>query len=643
MKELSVQEKRKLLFRPCKTKEHFRAWCRTFLDLDFPDCTVLEESTSNPLEAAWFFYDRMVRNDLEGFGRAMTYSCRGGFKTLSAAALETMVLLHTNRNIGHMAAIDRQSQKSAEYVKGFFEKPLLREFKAGNNARGVRIVNYTHENTGEVLTENEFMSLLPAQREPYRRKDNYLKIVICTLAGSQSDHVEFFVVDELDVVPKQNVRAYHLAQNIPDPRDGMLPLTLLTSTRKSRAGLVQQEIDRAGDTGLKAFHWNLIDITQACEVSRHRPDLPRATYYVNDDLVKHVTAEEFEVMNPGQQKKWYPVEGFAGCRGCRIFSACKGRLATHQKSTSPMLKQISFAVNQFNGSKTPELITTEYLCRKPDATGLVYPRLNKELHCISAAEMAEKITGEPHPESFTKADLIRLLASRGAEFTAGMDFGFTNRFATSVIAIYGPNVFVIDCYSEQGLELDEQIANSEYLKTVYGNPPVYPDVAYPGSIKTFRRRGFKMKDWDKNAGSVKSGIEIVRTLLWSAKGAVRMFFLKDDPGVERLVSTLSNYKYQFDAQGNPTEEPDKTESDEPDSIRYAVMNAMGSRGAIISGGTTAEVSRPGQPSFPTGNKPGATQQWMSKAISDALGTDSTSAEPKQPQLTVKKPGFFWSG
>lgn len=641
---LPVTHRRKLLFTPCSTKAHFQLWVRTFLDIELPECVVVEESNSNPLDAAWEYYDRLLRNDLVGCSRVMTYANRGGFKTLSAAILETMALLHTERNIGHMAAIEAQSKKSASYIKDFFRREVLRDFVVGDNSREIRLVRFTNSKTGEVVNETEYLALPVARQGEYVRRDNYLKIVVCTMAGANSDHVEFFVVDEVDVVPKQNVSAYFQAQNIPDPRDGLLPLTLLTSTRKSRIGLVQKEIDEGEKTGLKVKHWNLVDVTEACKPARHHPELPRSTYYVNDDQVKHVTQEEFDAMNPGQQKKWYPVDGFSGCRGCRLFAACKGRLATHQKSTSAMLKPIEFAIEKFASAPTPDFISTEYLCRKPDASGLVYPRINREIHWKLPSEMAEMVMGEFSTIPYNKSSLIALLKSKGAQFYAGMDFGFTHNFAVVVVAVYAQNVFILDCYSQAGLELDEQVANCEYLKTIYGNPLVYPDPAYPGHMKTFHKRGFRIKDWDKKPHSVKAGIEIVRALLWSAKGVARMFFLKDDPGVELLLKHMEAYKFKVDATGTPTEEPDEDNDDEPDSLRYVIMNALGSKGAIRDNSGTAvksEATALAQPSYQPGGA-GKPQEWMQDLIRQHTG-QAEPAAADQPTSSVKRGRFIWDG
>lgn len=645
---LSDAEKlrRKLLFIPCETKEHMAAWIKEYLGIQLPDCTVSEESNSNPLQNIWEAYDRLRRNDIVGFSRVMAYASRGGFKTLGASILEVMVVLHLGRNVAHMAASLEQSSASQEYVKAFFNIPIVQEFVTGQAEKQIRVVRYRHTSTNYCLTRKEYGRLSIVDRKNYKMHENYIKIVACTMRGANSKHVEFFVVDEVDVVEKQDIKAYQQAKNIPDPRDGMLPMTLLVSTRKSRTGLVQREIDEATKSGLQLRHWNIIDITESCKPARHKPDEPKQMYYVNDGDVKHITKDEFDVMNPAEQKKYYPVEGFAGCRSCRIFSACKGRLATHQKSTSPMLKPIEDAITKFQSAPTPDFILTEHLCRKPDTSGLVYPRFNPEKHMLTPEAMAELITGDPMPYIKDKAMLLSLMKQKGVDFYVGMDFGFSHNFAVIVIAVWGQYVFVVDVFAQAGLELDDKIQACEYIKTVYNNALIYPDPAYPADITTFRRKGFKVREWDKNKGSVKAGIEIVRTLLWSGKNTIRMFLLRDDPGCELLAKNMGKYKFNLDAAGMVTDEPDKSDDDECDALRYVVMNVAGSRGAIkTNDGPSIIVDMEAiKPALQVVQQPGQQQQWMQDMIRAAVGggegVPSSSSDVKVPPAQVKKGRFF---
>lgn len=975
---------RRALFTPCETREHLARWIRVFLNIDFPDATVSEESNSNPLDMIWEVYNKARQNDDENFSRVMAYAGRGGFKTLGASVLEVLQVLHLGRNVAHMAAIFDQSKKSQEYVRDFFNKPYLRDFRSGQNVKKIELVCYVGP-SGDYLNEREWEKLASEIRNQYQRRYNYIQIVLATMSGANSAHTEFMCVDgdtqipirvhgqerdrrtisaralfarirgvnpsgrraasielnvespaqkvevlsvdpdtfglrfspvvrghshyvesrvevltssrklvcskdhplwvesvgyvpaehlsagqkllalgkaksfskkgsrhlefaqfseefsdsdewdqvvlgslmgdcgiyrkpsnnaylreqhglkqkeyllwkreflarkirvpmvsgarsgytgepqvgyqsgcspllnqylnlrkdfgglerlgplglaiwyqddgcagngfrlstecwsegenqvladfllnrfgiqvkvgsyirdgrplyylhagieakrklvelcrayvhpsmaykfdlsanfadcnrcgrtfwyyergntardcgraecravatktlrteevlcvkelgpgwvydftvegthnffsngllskncvdEIDVIPKQNERAYEEAKHIPDPRDGLIPITLLTSTRKFSYGLVQREITKAFDTGLHVRHWNVIDITKPCEPERHKPELPRQMLWTNDSTLKTITAEEYALLDPQAQSKFVSREGYAGCASCPLFNACKGTLATKQTSTSPMLKPIGTIITQF---KTASLsgVQTQLLCRKPDESGLIYAKFNREIHMKSPAEMATMMTGEAVPKTFNKAQLLQLMVEKGARFYAGMDFGFSHNFAAVVGAVFGQFMFVVTVIAAPGLELDEKIAICEPIKEL--NPTVFGDEAYPSDIKTFKRKGFNMRDWGKYPGSVKAGIEVTRMKLMPAVGTPQLFLLKDDPGCELLANRIEKYHFITDAGGQISEEPDKDEDDECFTAETEVLTKNGWRSLSV--------------------------------------------------------------
>lgn len=519
------------------------------------------------------FYDLTVEEDHCYWSNGLV-----SHNTLGASVLEVLQVLHLGRNVAHMAAIFDQSKKSQEYVRDFFAKPYIRDFRVGQNVKKIEICRYYNKETGRSLTEREWLDLDSNAKMAYERKYNYIQIVLCTMQGANSAHTEFLCVDEVDVVPKQHLRAYEEAKHIPDPRAGMMPITLLTSTRKFSYGLVQTEIANSATTGLHVRHWNVIDITQPCQPERHEPEKPKQTYYIDDSNLKHITEEDYKLLDEQHQKKFYPKEGFAGCKKCPLFPACKGRLATHQKSLSTMLKPIPSIINSFKQSSAAA-VQTQLLCRKPDASGLIYPKFEREIHMKTASQMAEMITGEKAPEHMTKAQLLQLMLNKGAKFYAGMDFGFTHNFAVTVSAVFGQFMFVFTVIAMPNLELDEKVAVCEPIKPL--NPTIFGDPEAPADIKTFKRRGFHMREWDKYKGSVKAGIEVVRMKLMPAVGVPQMFLLRDDPGCELLASRIEKYHFLTDAGGHISEEPDKDEDDECFTEETEVLTLGGWRSLAL--------------------------------------------------------------
>jgi hypothetical protein len=642
-----MQLMRKGLFTPCTTREELAQWLRLYLKIRLPDRVVSDESNFSPFEMVWELYDRLRRNDLEGWSEVMVYASRFSGKTLGAAILEVLTVLHMPRNIAHMAAIENQAKKAQEYVKRFFNYPILREFVYGDNAREVKVVAHIHNETGVPLTDREFNKLQPTSQTPYRRHEQYIKIVICNMAGANGDHVELMVVDEVDVIPRQNIPAYHQAKGgIPVGSRGLTAMTLFTSTRKSRIGLVQQEIDDAARSGLVLKHWNVVDVTEPCKPSRYLPEQPKATYYVNDGEVRHITEEAYSLLAPVERQKWYAAEGYAGCKTCPLFPACKGRLATHQSGTvgdfkdggTALLVKISPDVSSKFRSNTPEFITTEFLCRKPDTSGLVYPRLKDDVHFKSPMEIAEMVAGRPMPQIGDKAALLKMLYDKGARFYTGMDFGFGHLFAVATIAVWGNIAFVVDAIGQSRLELDDKIAVCEHLKQ--WNCSIFGDPEAPSDITTFKRKGYKMVEWDKFQGSVKAGIEIVRMKIHTNSVGPTLFFMSGDPMIAALFDSLTKYRFTTDAAGNFTEEPEDDGDDFADALRYVLMNVFARKGAIKATHTPEAKASPPPDQAEAARR--AHQNWMSDHVKSLTG-ESTSDSSSGPTTTIKRGGFLWDG
>lgn len=627
---------RRALFVPAETKEALSRWIRVYLHIDLPDCIVSEESNSSPVDLIWECYDQARKNDDENFARVMAYATRGGFKTLGASILEILNLLHLRRNVGHMAATKDQSERSQEYVRDFLNKPYIRDFKVGDNKKRVEIVRYYDPITGRNITQAKFDDLPEEQQAAYTRYSNFIQIVICSLQGANGLHSEFFCVDELDTVDGERVRGYKESKNIPKARDGLMPITLLTSTRKFSYGLVQKELDRAHKSGMHVRHWNIIDVTSRCLPERHKPEEPKLDLYINNENLEVLDKDGFDILDDKAKEKFEKQEAFAGCKKCPLFAACKGRLATHQKSNSNMLSPIGEIISKFKDQSLEDVVT-QLLCRKPSSAGLIYSRFARETHMKTAEQMSEMIVGHV-VKGITKKQLMELAFKNGAEFFAGMDFGFTHNFSVVTGILWGRYMLVVDVIAIKNLELEEQIEICKKLKAF--DTKIFADKAYPQHITTFSRRGFRMKDWDKTAGSLKAGIEVVRMKFKPAAGVPEMFLLKGDGGCEFLADQIEAYHFVTDAAGEVTEEPDKTNDDEVDALRYMVMNVFAPRGKVKIDRDPEQLKTVSQQLLEEAEQP-TTNNWMKEEIAKRVG--SYDPEEEQKPLSIKKGKFFFDG
>lgn len=588
--ELSQQEslKRKLCFTPCKTKHDLWLWIKIFLDLDMPTSIVDENSNSCPMDLIWELYEAALTNN-ENLSRLLGYASRGSFKTIAAAIFEVLCLSHLKRDVVHMAAILQHSEKAQSYVRKLIDQSVLREFVIGDNKRTIEILYYFNKDTQTFLTFKEWKNLPRQEATAFEPIKNYIKVIVCTMGSANGEHAPVFICDEIEVV--QNPAAYEEAKLVPTQMGEMPPITFLTSTRKFSFGLVQKEIDEASQTGLLIRHWNLIDVTEACPQERHRPDLPKIPIYVNDDIIKAISKENFDELDITSQEKYVEHIGYAGClSNCNLYAACKSRLATHQLSKSNLLKKISNTAREFKQNSL-ERVKAQLLCLKPSTEGLVLPRFEQSIHLISAETMYEMLSGESTLSKVSIEGLYGLLNRLDAAYYTGMDFGYSHCFAYALGAVVGSRVFIVDALEVAGLELSQRIVLCEQkLKPI--DSIIYPDTAYPADIKTFQRHGFKMRNWNKGKGSLSAGIEALRMKIWPSIGEPEFFILNNEGG-QLLAKRLSEYHFKLDSAGRPTEIPDEDNDDLVDACRYLVQNVFPLKGKsqiVTATQTSAEAN-----------------------------------------------------
>lgn len=631
---MEIADIRKVIFTPCETKEQLKKWVTFFLDMDLPDCVVSDKSNSTPFDFLWECYERCKNNDLEGFSRVMSYASRGGGKTLGASIFEILAVLHLKRNVIHMAAHRDQSAKALEYVKGFTNKKHIREFVVLDNTKESKLAWYTDNRNGNILSQKEFDALVASESDKahFIRSEQYIRVIASTVRATNGQHGGVFICDEVDIVQDRN--AYEEAKNIPTSEGDRLPVTILTSTRKSSYGHIQREIDEAPKSKLIIRHWNIIDVTKPCPTERHKPNEPRVDMMISDESLESITPDAHKLLDEKTAAKYEPINAFAGCAACPILASCKTRLATHQKSTSKILRPVVDTIAAFR-SNTLKMAKTQLMCEQPDESGLIYPRFSREIHGKTAAEIVAMVTGDEVGPDLDKTQLIKFFIDRGFSFYSGMDFGFTHPFATVSIATNKYSAFVFDVLSMAGLELDEKIAVSEKLKL--WNPKIFGDTEAPADIKTFRRRGFRMGDWKKYAGSVRAGIEIVRMKLKPTVGEPQLFFLLDDPQVEGLMVDIAKYHFKTDVYHNITDEPDDENDDALDALRYCIMNVFAPDGRlkIVQMGAPPvqepDFVAPSQENYTASN-------YLDKLIadhSDGVDDDIVDTKPK------RKGGFVW--
>ena len=125
--KITLEQERKLLLKPCRTKDEMKAWIKYFLNLELPDVTVSRYSDTNPLQVIWEVYDICVNaNNPENIKELLFVAGRGSGKTLGMAIAELMVLMHDKREVVHVGAIQNQAERCYAYQKNFLYNRKLK-------------------------------------------------------------------------------------------------------------------------------------------------------------------------------------------------------------------------------------------------------------------------------------------------------------------------------------------------------------------------------------------------------------------------------------------------------------------------------------------------------------------------------------
>lgn len=131
---ITIEQERKLLLKPCKTRDELKAWIKYFLNLELPDVTVSRYSDTNPLDVIFEVYDICVNsNNPENIKELLFVAGRGSGKTLGMAIAELMVLLHDKREVVHVGAIQNQAERCYAYQKNFLYNRKLKRLVTPND------------------------------------------------------------------------------------------------------------------------------------------------------------------------------------------------------------------------------------------------------------------------------------------------------------------------------------------------------------------------------------------------------------------------------------------------------------------------------------------------------------------------------
>src|SRR5581483_7062658 len=233
-----------------------------------------------------------------------------------------------------------------------------------------------------------------------------------------------------------------------------------------------------------------------------------------------------------------------------------------------------------------------------------------------------------------------LMKIAGIRFFAGVDWGYTHDFVIVVFAMI-PNgdVWVVDCYSNSGLEFPDCLEIAKTYRDKYTIERWFCDQAMPSHIKSFNKNHMKSPKFTKD---VIGGIEALRSKIVDTTGRRYLQVLNVEANQKVIFSFLKHH-FKLGPDGNPTLEPDDTPgvADQADAMRYVGQNMFPVKGPQKP--EAVWVDQSGQRMDP--NDPIAREQariasqheiQMRDEIAKRIGAEPSSGG------TVRKGGFHWS-
>jgi hypothetical protein len=528
----------------------------------------------------WEAYSNYKENRGSEIPGYIVLSSRESYKTLTESAFAVLMMCHFGATVAHMAAIEQQAKKAVEYISTFIIKvtPYLK-------ANG-RIVNSSNKREISIVNKDGTVS-------------NVI-VIIATLQGANAQHTNLFHVDEVDVM--RFPQAYEEAKMIPGVFNGQFPLTIKTSTRKFAFGLMEKEIQRAPTSGERLLRWNIMDVTERCLPSRHKPDQPKVVRYVGQELpLQNLSEEEFGELQEEKKAKYDKVEAYQGCASCTLLQTCQTRLAHRPEGdVGGMYKPIPFVINQFK-KIDPDMGEAQLLCNKPSMAGLIYKRFDETEvtgNTLTIRQAWEEFSGEPAP-SYVEDNsehglrkLMTMLLDKGLRFKASVDWGTRHFFVITVhVLVPSGDWWIFDCEAISGLDPEEMLKYGIQVNETYNKVKYYPDNASPGYIKMFRKNHLPCVDFKKD---IQDGIRAVKAYIIDGVGRRRLKVIKH-PKNQVVIDMFKNHHYKLDPAGNPTKEPDDEEyADIGDTVRYMGQNMPFKKSglALIPTETASSIPQP---------------------------------------------------
>lgn len=528
------------------------------------------EQVSTLENGSYYFYDLEIDDDRHSYWS-------NGFishNTLGVAVAELMVMLHDQRDVVHVGAILSQAKRCYQYQIGFMLNEKLKPILNG--------IAYTDELGDEIKIQEK----ANMEQSIFNLKDRYsgefikvtLEVLPCTLKSVNGPHVALVSVDEIDTVTGENLRAFKDIAGMLDSKRGREALRIGISTRKTRYGLMNQQIEEAEKADRTVRRWTALEFAQQCP--DERSGTKETVGYVQQDDMIVISEDHFEKLDKQKQSEYFrntfPGEG---CMKCPMAAVCLGD-AKKQTSTSKMLKPIKDPIKKTmeNG---PDWALSQLFNLKPSIEGIIYKEFEERLHVKNWNEMWKILTDKEYPGECTHDIFVKKCHQMGLSCYAGIDWGWSN--PSTVVYFFvdsRENVFVVRCEGRTMINNPSwvQIIKSKWHH-MYRCQLYFPDLANPGDAQTMKTEGLPCPT--EQTKDTPGGIQIIKKWLRNmASPQPKMFFARET--CAPIITEFGLYHFKTDAAGEVTDDPEKGDDHWLDALRYAMYALFGKNTMVMA-------------------------------------------------------------
>lgn len=565
-KSLTPQQLESMLLTPCKTEADLKNFIKFFFGLQLPDCRVSRYADTDPFHVVQEVYDICVnKRNPHNIQELLYVAGRGSGKTLGMAIAELLVVLHDGRDVVHVGAILNQSKRCYAYQQKFLLndkiKPIVMRMDIPEDQRILEKSNM-EKSIFNIGGEKVSIEVLP-----------------CTLKATNGPHVPLVVADEIDTVSGEGIRAFAELAGMLDSKGNKKALRVGISTRKTRYGLMNAQIENADKEGRTVRRWTAFEFSERCSESRSGKG--EIDLYVFQEQMEVIFPAEWAKKDVAKQKEYF-LNKFPGpnCATCPIAAICLGD-AKNQTSKSPMLKPLDDIIQKAikNG---PDWALSQLMNLKPSIEGIIYKEFDERVHVKSWNEMWKILTGTEFPGECTHDLFVKKCRQMKLSCYAGVDWGWSNPSTLVVLYVDSKeNVYVVRTDGRTYYNNPNWI---HFIKTrwhnVYGINLYFPDLANPGDGQLMRQEGLACPSQvDKN---IPDGIQVVKKWLRSlASPNPKIFFARETCGP--IIQEFSLFHFETNAAGEITDRPANENDHWLDALRYIMFGLFGKASMITSG------------------------------------------------------------